>query len=124
MVDENPVKLILVDTAGQEFFGKLRPSYYRGASACLIMFALNDDKSFSEIPNWLDEFRKYIASQVPIALAGNKKDLVDQRKVSEEEARKVATDLDFINYYETSALEGGAEINEIFRTLARQAIDK
>ena len=88
------------------------------------MFALNDDKSFSEIPNWLDEFRKYIASPVPIALAGNKKDLVDQRKVTEGEAQKVATDLNFINYYETSALEGGSEINEIFRTLARQAIGK
>ena len=40
-VDNNLVKLILVDTAGQEFFGKLRPSYYRGASACLIIFALS-----------------------------------------------------------------------------------
>ena len=53
------------------------------------MFALNDDKSFSEIPNWLDEFQKYIPNSVPIALAGNKKDLVEQRKVSENEARKV-----------------------------------
>ncbi len=124
MVDDNPIKLILVDTAGQEFFGKLRPSYYRGASACLIMFALNDNKSFSEIPNWLTEFSKYTANPVPIALAGNKKDLVDQRIVSEEEARKTAMDLNLIQYYETSALKGGSEIDEIFKSLARKAINK
>ncbi|MHA2075853.1 MAG: Rab family GTPase, partial [Candidatus Hodarchaeales archaeon] len=40
-VDDNNIKLILVDTAGQEFFGKLRPSYYRGASACTIFFSLH-----------------------------------------------------------------------------------
>jgi Ras-related protein Rab-35 len=32
----NRIKIIIVDTAGQEFFGKLRPSYYRGASGALI----------------------------------------------------------------------------------------
>ena len=49
-IQDNIVKLILVDTAGQEFFGKLRPSYYRGASACLILFALNEKSSYDSIP--------------------------------------------------------------------------
>jgi len=35
-VNRHSIKLILVDTAGEEFFGKLRPSYYRGASGALI----------------------------------------------------------------------------------------
>ena len=120
-VDKKPVKLILVDTAGQEFFGKLRPSYYRGASACLILFALNDINSFTAIPTWLEEFRKYIPTDVPIALAGNKKDLEKERIISEEEARKLANKLD-LSYYETSAKEGGSEINKIFQSLAKQAI--
>jgi Ras-related protein Rab-1A len=120
-IDNKPVKLILVDTAGQEFFGKLRPSYYRGASACLIMFAINDKKSFEAIPSWLNEFTKYIQPPVPIALAGNKKDLVDDRVVSEKEARKVADELN-MTYTETSAKEGGSEIIEIFTSLAKQVI--
>ncbi|MFX0149368.1 MAG: Rab family GTPase [Candidatus Hodarchaeota archaeon] len=37
-IDNNQIKLIIVDTAGQEFFGKLRPSYFRGASGALIFF--------------------------------------------------------------------------------------
>ena len=122
-VNDKPVKLILVDTAGQEFFGKLRPSYYRGASACLILFALNDNNSFTAIPNWLEEFRKYIPTEVPIALAGNKKDLEKERIITEDEARKLAKELN-LTYYETSAKEGGSEIDSIFQSLAKQAINQ
>jgi small GTP-binding protein len=123
-VENNNVKLILVDTAGQEFFGKLRPSYYRGASACLIMFALNEKSSFDSIPTWLAEFRKHIPeTSVPIALAGNKKDLIDQRKISTEEANTLAKSYD-MTYYETSAKLGGAEIEEIFVGLTIRVLQK
>ena len=122
-VDDNNVKLILVDTAGQEFFGKLRPSYYRGASACLILFALNEKSSYDAIPGWIAEFRKHIPGpNVPIALAGNKKDLEDQRLVSSEEARTLAEAND-MEYHETSAKLGGNEIEEIFRALTRNALE-
>jgi len=123
-VDGKNIKLILVDTAGQEFFGKLRPSYYRGAAACLIMFALNDKKSFDDIPTWLAEFRKHIPSKnVPIALAGNKKDLEEQRKISIEEAKEVANSYD-MTYYETSAKLGGLEIQEIFTELTKRFLSQ
>lgn len=121
-VKDTHMKLILVDTAGQEFFGKLRPNYYRGASACLILFALNDRKTFTEVPNWLAEFQKHIPSpSIPIALAGNKKDLEKDRVVTEIEARELAESLN-MHYYETSALAGGSVINEIFQDLAKQVI--
>jgi small GTP-binding protein len=121
-VDNNQVKLILVDTAGQEFFGKLRPSYYRGASACLIMFALNDKKSFDTVPDWLAEFRRHIPdSTIPIALAGNKKDLEEQRKVSADEGKSMAKNHD-MTYYETSAKVGGTEIEDIFLGLTKLAL--
>ncbi|MCK4847487.1 MAG: GTP-binding protein [Candidatus Heimdallarchaeota archaeon] len=121
-VKDTPVKLILVDTAGQEFFGKLRPNYYRGASACLILFALNDRKTFDSVPTWLAEFRKHIPSpKVPIALAGNKKDLENDRVVTEIEAHKLAESLN-MEYYETSALAGGFVIIEIFQDLAQKVI--
>jgi small GTP-binding protein len=122
IVKDTPTKLILVDTAGQEFFGKLRPNYYRGASACLILFALNDRESFDKVPTWLDEFQKNTPLQdIPIALAGNKKDLEKERIVTEMEAHKLAESLN-MKYYETSALAGGSEINKIFQELAKQVI--
>lgn len=122
-VEDTHMKLILVDTAGQEFFGKLRPNYYRGASACLILFALNDRKTFDAVPDWLAEFQKHIPSpNIPIALAGNKKDLEKDRVVTEIEAHKLAESLN-LKYYETSALAGGSVINDIFHNLAREVIN-
>ncbi|UCG00911.1 MAG: GTP-binding protein [Candidatus Heimdallarchaeota archaeon] len=119
-VDNKLVDLLLVDTAGQEYFSKLRPEYYRGASACLIVFALNERPSFEAIPDWLAEFRKYIPqSSVPIALVGNKKDLDDQRQVSTEEAYSWAEAKD-MTYHETSAKLGGLDIKEIFTGLIRR----
>ena len=121
-IENNNIKLILVDTAGQEFFGKLRPSYYRGASACLIMFALDDKKSFEEVSErWITEFRKYVPStDIPIALAGNKKDKVQERKISFEEAKTIAQSFD-MSYYETSAKLGSSEdLDPIFSGLAKQ----
>jgi len=68
-INNNRIKLILVDTDGREFFCKLRPSYYRGASACTLFFSLNDRTTFDTIPNWLTEFRKHIPDlKVPISL--------------------------------------------------------
>lgn len=123
-VETNTVKLILVDTAGQEFFGKLRPSYYRGASACLIMFALNDKDSFESVPDWLAEFRKHIPDPtIPIALAGNKKDLETDRQISIDEGETMAKNHD-MTYYETSAKTGGTEIDNIFVGLAKQVLTK
>ena len=121
-INDKNIKLILVDTAGQEFFGKLRPSYYRGASACLIMFALDEEKSFISVPDWITEFRKNTNIDIPIALAGNKKDKEEERKVSYEEANELAKSYDMI-YYETSAKNGGPEIEEIFIGLAKRFLE-
>ena len=74
------------------------------------------------VPTWLAEFRKHIPDvKVPIALAGNKKDLEDERIVSTEDARTLATANDMI-YYETSAKLGGTEIEDIFRGLTLKAL--
>jgi GTPase SAR1 family protein len=69
MINRTKTKLIIVDTAGQEFFGKLRPNYYRGASGALIFCNLYNRKSIESIPSWLEEFRNYIPSpDIPISI--------------------------------------------------------
>ena len=74
------IKLILVDTASQEFFGKLRPSYYRGASGGILFFDLAQDQAtVSTLTNWIGEFQK-TTGDVPIALVG----LLPDEESSEE----------------------------------------
>ena len=122
-VDDNEVKLILVDTAGQEFFGKLSPSYYQGASAVTILFDKCDRQSFETVPNWLREFQKYIGSDVPIALVG----LITQceensQEILSEEGSKLAAQLN-MTYFESSPTDRQKSY-EIFSHLSRQVIEK
>jgi hypothetical protein len=63
------LKLIIVDTAGQEFFDHLRPSYYRGSSACIIFIDEAKNSTFLSIQKWYDEFRVHIPDlRVPVAV--------------------------------------------------------
>ncbi len=74
-VDNTLVKLILVVTTGRKFFDMLRPSYYRGASACIIFFKLNDRLTFNDVPYWLKEFRSKVSDEsIPISLIGIRRD--------------------------------------------------
>lgn len=119
IVNHHQVKLILADTGGQEFFGKIRANYYIGALGCILVFTLNDRKSFNAVPSWMEEFRKIAKGAISIVLVGNKKDLVDERVVSREEA-KVFAESKGMTYYETSALLGGKEIEKMFSTIASE----
>ena len=119
VVNNNPIKLILVDTAGQEFFGKLRPSYYRGASACSIFYNRSDRRSFEEVPKWLSEFHNYVTSKVPLALIGITS---HSEVVSSEEGLQLAKELNG-SYFECLT-SNGPQIERIFEFLAKKAIDK
>ncbi|MHA1227466.1 MAG: Rab family GTPase [Candidatus Hodarchaeales archaeon] len=122
-VNNKPIKLLLADTGGQEHFARVRPTYYKGALGSIVVFALNDRKSFEAIPNWLDEFSRLATRAVALVLVGNKKDLEDERVVSNEEAISLAKEKN-IPYFETSAKLGGTEINEAYEFLVSKILSE
>src|SRR6185436_398157 len=46
----------LWDTAGQERFQSLGVAFYRGADCCVLVFDVNNSKSFDALDSWRDEF--------------------------------------------------------------------
>jgi small GTP-binding protein len=117
-INDSRVKLILVDTAGQEFFGKLRPSYYRGASACSIFFDKSDLKSFESVPDWLAEFREHIPEvSIPLALVGL---ITNSEHVTAEDGQNLAKKLN-MHYYEIRPTLL-TQISRIFHDLSCQAL--
>jgi small GTP-binding protein len=112
--------LIIVDTAGQEFFGKLRPSYYRGASAAVITFDKANKSSFLHVEDWLAEFRKHMPDpQIPIALVGF---ITNTEEVSTEMGQQLATQLK-LDYYETT-VTNGQMAEQIFGNLCRVILNE
>ena len=111
-IDGKIIKVQIWDTAGHERFRSITYSYYRGANAIIIVFDLSDKKSFISITEWLKQIEKHANANVFKFLVGNKSDLVDERKVTYEEAKQYADEHE-LPYIETSAKEG-INITELF----------
>ena len=73
------------DTAGQERYRSLAPMYYRGASAAIVVYDITNPDSFTGAKSWVKELQRRGDPNVVIALAGNKADLENRRKVEFEE---------------------------------------
>ncbi|MBA0795384.1 hypothetical protein Gohar_006249, partial [Gossypium harknessii] len=99
------LKLYYRDTAGQERFRSLIPSYIRDSSVAVIVYDVASRQSFQNTTKWIEEVRTERGSDVIIVLVGNKTDLVDKRQVSVEEAEAKARDLN-VMFIETSAKAG------------------
>ena len=101
MKDGNEMKIILWDTAGQERFHSISSSTIKNSQGIIVCFSLVDANSFKNVSDWLSTIREESA-KIPVVLFGNKCDLVDKRKVSEEDAKSFAN-RQGIPYFETSA---------------------
>ena len=115
------VKLQLWDTAGQEKYKSMVSSYYRGANVALVVFDLTDHSSFDSLPIWIENYYKNGPEQKNIILIGNKKDMVEERKVTQEEAELFSETNNMI-YFETSAKEGD-NIEYVFNYTAEKLLD-
>ena len=114
--NETIFKLQLWDSAGQEKYRALIPSYIRGASIIFLIYDLSHHESFEAISNWLGFVNQYTnKEQVKLVLVGNKKDL--ERKVTHEEGQKLAQKEGML-FYETSAKTGEGVIDMFFGSFA------
>ena len=114
--NETIFKLQLWDSAGQEKYRALIPSYIRGASIIFLIYDLNHHESFEAINNWLGFVNQYTnKEQVKLVLVGNKKDL--ERKVTFEEGEKLAKKEGML-FYEASAKTGEGVIDMFFGSFA------
>uniref|UniRef100_A0A915NRK6 small monomeric GTPase n=1 Tax=Meloidogyne floridensis TaxID=298350 RepID=A0A915NRK6_9BILA len=88
LIDGETCLLDILDTAGQEEYSAMRDQYMRTGEGFLLVFALNEYKSFENIHAYREQIRRVKDNdEVPMVLVGNKCDLqqraVDQRSVQE-----------------------------------------
>ena len=98
-------KLFFWDIAGQREFDFMRPTFYKGSKAAIIVFSHTDEDSFNHITDWHEDIKKY-SGDLPIVLFGNKTDLIDEIDLEDDKVTKIVEDRNFLGYYKTSAKTG------------------
>ena len=71
---KKPVTVDIWDTAGQEAFAKMHPSYYYRAHVCILVFDVTRKATYSHLNDWYKELREY-CPDIPVVLAANKIDV-------------------------------------------------
>jgi len=112
------------DTAGQERYKLMNAAFFQGADICILVFDVNDAKSFESLANWRELFLEIVPIEehnTPMVVFGNKVDLLDSdksRAVPREEVGAWAKSIG-APYFETSAKQRNS-VEEAFRGIASQ----
>ncbi|KAI0398340.1 ras family-domain-containing protein [Xylariaceae sp. FL0594] len=126
LVDDRQVTMQLWDTAGQERFQSLGVAFYRGADCCVLVFDVNNSKSFDALDSWRDEFLIQASPRdpenFPFVVLGNKIDVEESKRViSSKRAATFCQSKGDIPYFETSAKEA-INVEQAFEVIARNAL--
>ena len=115
---EGEGKKILVDfwdTAGQESFNRMHPSYYYRAHCCLLLFDVTRKITYQHLADWYKELREY-CENIPVVLVANKID-VDYNVTRKEFKFAAKHNLPF---FFVSAADG-TNVVKVFESAVREA---
>ncbi|KAL0481158.1 Ras-related protein Rap [Acrasis kona] len=90
-IDNERVNIDLLDTAGQEEFTALRDTYMRTGQGFIIVYSVIDPSSFHEADEIFAQLlRTKDADRLPVVIAANKCDCVNDRSVTTKEGQMLA----------------------------------
>ena len=112
------ILLQMWDTAGQEKFQSLIPSYIRDTKIAILVYSVNDPKSFDEVKAWKKRVEQQNGDETKFLFVGNKIDL--EEIVSSQEGQTYADSCNSpIVFCSAKTNEG---IDDIFTKLAQDVV--
>ncbi len=124
-IENSAVKLFFWDIACQAEFSFMRPTFYMGSKAAIIVFSHAPDevdKSFNHIYDWHEDIKKYCGN-IPIVLFGNKIDLIDDSSIVIDKVEEIVNKRDFLGYYKTSAKTGNG-VYKAFQAIIKDLYER
>ena len=115
------IKLLIYDTAGQERFKSLSRNYIKKADGIMVIYDITNKETFKNVENWIICAKEEMKKNIPIYLVGNKADLEEDRKISYEEGKSLSEQYG-LKFYETSC-QTGDNVEKCFTDLAQDLYD-
>ena len=124
IINNHSYPYILWDPYGIQRNRPMTKLFIKNAQIALIIFAINNKKSFEEVDYWYKYVKDNIGTndEYIIVLVGNKSDLKEQQEVSNEEIEKKAKELN-VKLKITSAKNDGEEFKKFFNELLEEYIN-
>ena len=118
LVKENNklLRVDLWDTAGQEQYRSLGRHFYKDSYVIILVYDITNRESFENLKIiWYKDLLKYNEKYTILAVVGNKSDLYEIEKVSEEEGRNYAKEINAI--FMLVSAKNGDNINNLFNDI-------
>ncbi|CAK9435838.1 uncharacterized protein LODBEIA_P04990 [Lodderomyces beijingensis] len=135
LIDGEPIKLGLWDTAGQSEYDRLRPLSYPQTEIFLVCFSVISPDSFQDVKmKWVPEILHHSPKDILMLLIGTKIDLRDdanvldelaykgQKSITYEQGCKLAKEIGAVDYMECSAATQ-VGVKEIFDAAIRAVLE-
>ena len=122
-IDNNPIRMQIWDTSGEEKFKAIAKNFYRGAHGVLLIYDICEKNSFLDVKSWIEQIIENTDNDnLVMILCGNKCDMEKERNISKNEGENLANSYK-IPFFECSAKEN-INIDEIFNTMAKNIYEK
>nr|QBK90331.1 MAG: Ras family GTPase [Pithovirus LCPAC103] len=117
--NHGPIKLNIWDLAGQEKFGGRRNGWYREADGTILMFAVDSELSYRELPDWFVDIDR-VAPGLPTVVCGNKVELPERQVEAVDFHRRLEREHRIPTAYYDISVKNNQNLEEPFLWLARQ----
>ena len=103
-VNDKIIQIQIWDSCGNDKLAQQMPNLFKDAFIAIIVYAINNKKSFEELKKWYNLVKEYSFDNI-IFLIGNKSDLEEEREITKENVETFKNNYDNIKiFFETSAL--------------------
>ena len=114
--DNKLLRVDLWDTAGQEQYRALGSHFYKDSYVIILVYDITNRESFENLKIvWYKDLLKHNEKYTILAVVGNKNDLYEIEKVSEDEGRNYAKEINAI--FMLVSAKNGDNINNLFNDI-------
>jgi small GTP-binding protein len=118
-IDNNMVKLQILDTSGDTSFKLFTRTFCKGAHCVFLTYSVTREDSFLQVIDWVKEAKQNPNPDILLYLIGNQADLEEDRQVTKERAIEFQKNNNINAFFETSAKTGN-NVEEVFALAAKQ----
>ena len=105
-IEDICIRFQIWDMCGKENYRSALFNLYRNASLGILVYSINDYKSFKNLDDWISQMKENGATNSKIILLGNKADDEENREVSFNEGKQICQKYNLELFMEVSAKNG------------------